>query len=144
MSEQALASIERCFGDIYDPRVEGRCDYPLVEVITIAICAILAGAQGWTDMETFGKSKEAWLKQFLNLENGIPSHDTFGDVFRMIDGDEFQRSFIHWVEAVFTVTQGEVVTIDGKTARRSHDKCIGKNAIHMVSAWASANGIVLG
>ena len=144
MSEQPLASIETCFGDIYDPRVEGRCDYPLLEVITIAICAILAGAQGWTDMETFGKSKEAWLKPFLKLENGIPSHDTFGDVFRMIDGDEFQRSFIRWVEGVFTVTQGEVVAIDGKTARRSHDKAIGKDAIHMVSAWASANGIVLG
>lgn len=144
MSEQALASIETCFGDIYDPRVEGRCDYPLLEVITIAICAILAGAQGWTDMETFGKSKEAWLKQFLKLETGIPSHDTFGDVFRMIDGDEFQRSFIRWVEGIFTVTQGEVVAIDGKTARRSHDKSIGKDAIHMVSAWASTNGIVLG
>lgn len=144
MSEQPLASIETCFGDIYDPRVEGRCDYPLLEVITIAICAILAGAQSWTDMETFGKSKEAWLKQFLKLENGIPSHDTFGDVFRLIDGDEFQRSFIRWVEGVFTVTKGEVVAIDGKTARRSHDKSIGKDSIHMVSAWASANGIVLG
>jgi len=96
------------------------------------------------DMETFGKSKEKWLKQFLKLENGVPSHDTFGDVFAMIDGDEFQRSFMRWVEGVFTVTQGEVVAIDGKTARRSHDKSIGKDAIHMISAWASANGIVLG
>lgn len=144
MSEQPIASIEACFGDIYDPRVEGRCDYPLLEVITIAICATLAGAEGWTDMEIFGKSKEAWLKQFLKLEKGIPSHDTFGDVFGMIDGDEFQHSFVRWVEGVFTVTHGEVVAIDGKTARRSHDKAIGKDAIHMVSAWASANGIVLG
>jgi len=144
MSDQPLASIEACFGDIYDPRVQKRCDYPLLEVITIAICATLAGAEGWTDMELFGKSKEPWLKQFLKLENGIPSHDTFGDVFGLIDGDEFQRSFVRWVEGVFTVTQGEVVAIDGKTARRSHDKAIGKDAIHMVSAWASANGIVLG
>lgn len=144
MSEQPLASIEACFGDIYDPRMQKRCDYPLLEVITIAICATLAGAEGWTDMELFGKSKATWLKQFLKLEKGIPSHDTFGDIFGMIDGDEFQRSFTHWVEGVFTVTQGEVVAIDGKTARRSHDKSIGKDAIHMVSAWASANGIVLG
>lgn len=144
MSESPLASIEACFGDIDDPRVQGRCDYPLLEVITIAICATLAGAEGWTDIETFGKSKEAWLKQFLKLEKGIPSHDTFGDVFGMIDGEAFQRSFMRWVEGVFTVTQGEMVAIDGKTARRSHDKSIGKDAIHMVSAWASANGIVLG
>lgn len=144
MSEQPLTSIEACFGDIYDARVQGRCDYPLVEVIPIAICAILAGAEGWTDIETFGKIKESWLKQFLKLEKGIPSHDTFGDVFGMIDGDEFQRSFMRWVEGVFTVTAGDVVAIDGKTARRSHDKSIGKDAIHMVSAWASTNGIVLG
>lgn len=144
MSEQPLTRIEACFGDIYDARVQGRCDYPLVEVIPIAICAILAGAEGWTDIETFGKIKESWLKQFLKLEKGIPSHDTFGDVFGMIDGDEFQRSFMRWVEGVFTVTAGDVVAIDGKTARRSHDKSIGKDAIHMVSAWASTNGIVLG
>ena len=144
MSEKPLASIEACFSDIEDPRVQGRCDYPLIEVITIAICASIAGAEGWTDMETFGKSKEDWLKQFLVLETGIPSHDTFGDVFGMIDGEEFQRSFMRWVERVFTVTEGQVVAIDGKTARRSHDKAIGKDAIHMVSAWAKANGIVLG
>lgn len=144
MSEKPLASIEACFSDIDDPRVQNRCDYPLIEVITIAICASIAGAEAWTDMETFGKSKENWLKQFLELENGIPSHDTFGDVFGMIDGEEFQRSFIRWVERVFTVTEGQVVAIDGKTAHRSHDKAIGKDAIHMVSAWAKANGIVLG
>ncbi len=144
MSEKPLTSINECFGDIDDPRVEGRCDYPLIEVITIAICAVIAGANGWTDVETFGKSKEAWLKQFLKLEKGTPSHDTFGDVFRMIDGEEFQRSFMRWIEGVFSVTKGQVIAIDGKTARRSHDKSIGKDAIHMVSAWASTNGITLG
>jgi predicted transposase YbfD/YdcC len=144
MSEKAIASIEACFSDIHDPRVQGRCDYSLIEILIIAICATIAGAETWTDMETFAKSKENWLKQFLKLENGIPSHDTFGDVFGMIDGEEFQRSFTRWVEQVFTVTEGQVVAIDGKTARRSHDKSIGKDAIHMVSAWANANGIVLG
>lgn len=144
MSEKPLASIEDCFGDIYDARVQGRCSYSLIEILSIAICATIAGSETWTDIETFGRSKEQWLRQFLELKNGIPSHDTFADVFAMIDGDEFQRSFVRWVESVFTVTGGQVVAIDGKTARRSHDKETGKEAIHMVSAWAKASGIVLG
>jgi len=142
--KKLLNSIEECFGDIDDPRVQGRCDYPLIEIITIAICAAVAGADTWVDVETFGKSKEAWLKRYLALENGIPSHDTFGDVFRVIQAQEFQRSFIRWVEQIFNLTKGQVVAIDGKTVRRSHNKTIGKDAIHMVSAWASTNGITLG
>lgn len=144
MSEDRVASIEACFGDMPDPRVQGRCDYPLLEIITIAICAVVAGADSWTEIETFGRSKETWLKQFLTLEHGIPSHDTLGDVFGALDADAFQRSFMRWVERVFRVTGGQVIGIDGKTARRSHDRTIGKDAIHMVSAWASANGITLG
>ena len=144
MSDSPLASIGECFGDIHDPRVQGRCDYPLIEIIMIAICAVVAGADTWTEVETFGRNKESWLKQFLPLENGIPSHDTFGDVFRLIDAEEFQRRFMHWIEQVFRVTEGQVIAIDGKTVRRSHDRTIGKDAIHLVSAWASANGITLG
>jgi predicted transposase YbfD/YdcC len=144
MNEHPLSSISTCFSDLDDPRVMGRCDYLLIEIITIAICAVVAGADGWTEIETFGKRKEAWLKQFLPLENGIPSHDTFGDVFRMLNAEAFQRSFMRWIEQVFSVTRGQVIAIDGKTARRSHDKTIGKDAIHLVSAWASANGITLG
>jgi predicted transposase YbfD/YdcC len=142
--DQLLASIAACFEDIDDPRVQGRCDYPLIEIITIAICAAVAGADTWVGVETFGKSKEAWLSQYLKLENGIPSHDTFGDVFRVIEAEAFQKRFIRWVEQTFTVTPGQVIAIDGKTVRRSHDKAIGKDAIHMVSAWASTNGITLG
>jgi predicted transposase YbfD/YdcC len=144
MNENSLASIEDCFGDLTDKRVQGRCTYPLLEIITIAICAVVAGANSWVEVETFGKSKEDWLKQFLKLEHGVPSHDTYGDVFRMIDAEEFQRSFMQWVERVFTVTKGQVIALDGKTARRSHDKGIGQDAIHMVNAWASASGITLG
>lgn len=142
--DKPLASIAACFGGIEDLRVQGRCQYPLLEVITIGICAVIAGSEGWTDVETFGKSKEAWLKQFLKLENGIPSHDTFADVFGMIDGEAFQRSFMHWIEQVFTLTQGQVIAIDGKTARRSYDQGGKKGAIHMVRAWASENGLTLG
>jgi predicted transposase YbfD/YdcC len=144
MDDKPLASIEACFGDIPDPRVQGRCAYPLLEIITIALCAVIAGSDSWTEVETFGKSKESWLGQFLVLENGIPSHDTFGDVFRALDAEAFQRSFLRWVKQVFTVTQGQVIAIDGKTVRRSHDKTNGKEAIHLVSAWASENGITLG
>jgi predicted transposase YbfD/YdcC len=144
MSDNPIASIEDCFGDLHDPRIQGRCDYPLLEIIVIAICAVVAGANAWTEIETFGKNKEKWLKQLLPLANGIPSHDTFGDVFRLIDAEAFQRSFMRWIERVFKVTEGQVIAIDGKTVRRSHDRTIGKDAIHMVSAWASTNGIILG
>ncbi len=143
MANKQIASIRECFGDIVDHRVSGRCRYHLLEVITIAICASLAGAETWVDIETFGKSKAHWLAQFLELKHGIPSHNTFGDIFAMIDGDAFQRSFARWVADVFTLTGGQVISIDGKTARRSHDKAIGKDAIHMVSAWACTNGITL-
>ena len=135
MADNPMLSIQECFDNIPDPRVQGRCMYPLLEVMTIAICAALAGAETWVDFETFGKSKAHWLAEFLKLKSGIPSHDTFGDAF--------QRSFARWVQGVFTVTEGQVISIDGKTARRSHEKAIGKDAIHMVSAWACDNGITL-
>ena len=144
MSEKPLVSIEDNFGGLTDSRVEGRCSYPLVEVITIAICAIIAGANSWVEVETFGKSKEKWLRERLKLENGIPSHDTFGDVFGMVDAEEFQSSFTRWVGQAFGATRGQVIAIDGKVTRRSHDKSISKDAIHLVSAWASGSGIILG
>lgn len=144
MNEQPAASIRQHFGEIKDERVQGRCDYPLIEIIVIAICAVIAGANSWVEVETFGKSKEAWLRQFLPLKHGIPSHDTFGDVFGMIKAEEFQRAFMHWIEAVFRVTGGQVIAIDGKTLRGSHDHSIGQGAIHLVNAWATANGITLG
>jgi predicted transposase YbfD/YdcC len=138
------ASIETCFANLSDPRVSGRCDHKLIDIIIIAICAVICNADDWVAVETFGKVNEAWLRQFLELPNGIPSHDTFGRVFAALDAEAFQTSFTRWVEAVFQVTKGQVIAIDGKTCRRSHDKGIGKEAIHMVSAWAHHNGIVLG
>lgn len=144
MEQQPFASIAACFGEIEDPRVSGRCGYPLLEIMTIAICAAVAGANSWVEVETFGNSKQDWLQQFLELKHGIPSHDTFGDVFNALDAAHFQRCFMRWIERVFSVTRGQVVAIDGKTLRRSHDKRIAKDALHMVNAWASANGITLG
>jgi predicted transposase YbfD/YdcC len=96
------------------------------------------------DVELFGKSKYQWLKQFLKLPHGIPSHDTFGRVFALLDAEQFQACFVEWVSAISDVFQGQVVAVDGKTLRRSHDKAIGKQAIQMVSAWAAENRLVLG
>lgn len=142
MSAGQLGNFEACFGELADPRMENKCDHKLMEIVIIAVCGVLCGAQGWTDIEEFGRIKEAWLRKFLVLANGIPSHNTFGRVFAMLDGAVFQQCFIRWVEQVFTISEHQVVSIDGKTLRGS--KKAGKAAIHMVSAWASANGIVLG
>jgi predicted transposase YbfD/YdcC len=144
MSNTLLNSLEDCFGDLPDPRVEGRCDHKLLDIIIIAICGVLCGADSWVGIETVGRAKESWFRQFLDLEHGIPSHDTFGYVFARINHEAFQTRFVRWVESVFRVTKGQVIAVDGKTARGSHDKAIGKAAIHLVNAWASANGIALG
>lgn len=137
-------SLEACFGSIADPRVVGRCDHQLLDIIIIAVCAVITGAESWVEVETFGQLKHEWLKTFLELPNGIPTHDTFGRVFAALDAEAFQVCFARWVEGVFVATHGQVVAVDGKTVQRSHDRTIGKEAIHMVSAWASQTGIVLG
>ena len=144
MSESLAPSLQDCFEELDDPRVTGRCDHQLIELVILAVVGVLCGADSWVGIETVGKAKEKWLKQFLDLKNGIPSHDTFGYVFSRLDGEQFQACFVRWVEGVFTVTEGQVLAIDGKTARGSYDRYTNKSAIHMVSAWASANGIVLG
>jgi predicted transposase YbfD/YdcC len=137
-------SLEECFSDLPDPRVGGRCDHKFMDIMMIAVCAALCGADSWVAVETVAKAKKDWFRMFLTLENGIPSHDTFGDVFAKIDSEAFQTRFMRWVEAVFQVTQGQVIALDGKTLRGSRDRAIGKEAIHLVNAWAVTNGIVLG
>ncbi len=144
MSGIEITSLKECFQDLPDTRVQGRCDHKLIDMIMIAVCGVICGAESWIGVETFGKAKETWLRQFLELPNGIPAHDTFGRVFASLNAEAFQQGFTRWVEAVFRVTQGQVIAIDGKTIRRSHNRMIGKEAIHIVSAWASENGLVLG
>lgn len=139
-----VAGIADHFGSVTDPRKHHSPPHNLLEMITIAICAVICGANDWVAIETFGKSKEEWLRTFLRLPNGIPSHVTFGRVFAQIEPEEFQKSFVSWIRAVSQVIEGEVIALDGKTLRRSHNRGIGKGAIHMVSAWASANRLVLG
>jgi predicted transposase YbfD/YdcC len=145
VEDAAETSISRHFAALTDPRVERTREHRLVEIVTIALCAVLCGADDWVAIETFGQAKEAWLRTFLALPGGIPSHDTFGRVFARLDPDEFRACFLAWVRDVSgpEVAAG-VVAIDGKTARRSHDRGAGKGALHLVSAWASAGGLVLG
>ena len=116
----------------------------LRDIIAIAICAVICGADSWVYIELFGKSKEEWFQTFLELPHGIPSHDTFGDVFSRLDPEQFQQCFMAWTQAVSDLIPGEVVASDGKTVRRSHDRNAGQRAIHLVSAWASANTLTLG
>lgn len=144
MRENKAVAIVEYFKDIEDPRIERRKLHKLIDIITIAVCAVICGAETWEDIELFGEAKYEWLKQFLELPNGIPSHDTFGRVFALISPVEFQNSFITWVNAISESMGREVVAIDGKTARRSYDAGKEKGAIHMVSAWATANRVVLG
>src|SRR3990172_1341865 len=144
MQEKKAVAIVEHFKDIEDPRIERGKLHNLIDIITIAICAVICGADTWEDIELYGETKHEWLKQFLELPNGIPSHDTFGRVFSIISPVEFQRSFLNWIKAISESIEREVVAIDGKTSRRSYDKSKGKGAIHMVSAWATANRVVLG
>jgi predicted transposase YbfD/YdcC len=135
--------IKEHFSGITEPRQSNK-RHQLLDIITIALCAIICGCDGWEQVEDFGEAKYEWFKTFLELPHGIPSHDTFGRVFSAIDPVEFQESFVNWMRAIQDATRGEVVSIDGKTLRRSHDRGGGQGPIHMVSAWASENQMVLG
>ena len=110
----------------------------------IALCAVLCGADNWVEIEEFGKAQREWFDRFLKLPNGIPSHDTFGRVFGMLDPEQFATCFSQWVASVSQLVQGEVVAIDGKTLRGCHDRSNGRGALHLVSAWATENRMVLG
>jgi len=129
--------------ELDDPRADNR-RHLLSDILMIAICAAICGADSWEDIQLFGEAKEGWFRTFLQLPHGIPSADTFARVFGALDPKQFQSAFTRWIESVREIVAGQVIAIDGKTARRSHDRQQGKAAIHMVSAWASANRLVLG
>jgi predicted transposase YbfD/YdcC len=142
MEEVNLRDLETIFAQVEDPRVERTKAHNLRDIIIIAICGVICGAEGWVEIEEFGKAKEAWFTQFLDLPNGIPSHDTFGRVFARIDPQQFEASFLEWVQGISKTVKG-VIAIDGKTLRRSHDEGAGKKPLHLVSAWALENRLVL-
>ena len=146
-------SISEHFATLSDPRTARGREHRLIDILTITLCAVICGADDWVAVATFGEEKEAWLRTFLALPNGIPSHDTFGRVFRLLDPDELRRCFLGWVQAVVGASAGggapgglgrQVVAVDGKTLRRSHDRGAGKGPLHLVSAWAAESGLVVG
>jgi predicted transposase YbfD/YdcC len=143
LSQHPVSLITAHFASLEDPRVDRTKEHELGNILVIAICGVICGADGWVGIEEFGNAKLNWLRTILELPNGIPSHDTFGRVFARLDPDQFQHCFLSWVQAICEVTEGEVVAVDGKTLRRSKDGTLGKDAIHMVSAWASENRLTL-
>ena len=140
-----IEGLAACFAGLADPRATRRCDHRLIDILVIAVCAVIACAESWEDIELYGRSKQAWLKSFLALPNGIPSHDTFRRVLMLVDPDAFERCFLGWVRAVFRPQEGppRQVAIDGKTVRRSFDRKHGRSPLHLVSAYATEHGLVL-
>lgn len=141
---EGRTSISEHFGSLTDPRVERTKLHRLMDIILIAVCAVISGADDWVDIEEYGEAKLEWLRGFLELPHGIPSHDTFGRVFSMIDPEQFGKCFLSWARAASQAISGQVVAIDGKSLRGSRDQANGRAAIHMVSAWATECRMVLG
>lgn len=144
MNNQSPRTLIEHFSSVADPRIDRTKRHKLIDILVISICATICGAEGWEEFALFGQAKLDWFKSFLELPNGILSDDTFRRVFARIDAAEFQHGFLEWVRSVYELTRGQVVAIDGKHSRPSYDRASGKSAIHLVSAWASENQLVLG
>ena len=140
----SIESLVRHFSVGADPRCQGKIEHRLLDIRVIAVCAVIACAESWDDIALYGRGKLAWLRTFLDLPNGIPSHDTFRRVFMLIDPDAFERGFAAWVGSLVDGFAREVIAIDGKTLRRSFDRRRERSPLHLVSAWASEQGLVLG
>jgi len=139
-----VSGLEKCFKELRDPRVQGRCDHLLIDILAIVLLAVLSSAEDWPDIELFGQRRREWLQGFLQLPGGIPSHDTFRRVLGLLDRKQFAACLFQWTQALHEATGGKVIAIDGKTARRSFRKKSGLAALHLVTAWATENGLTLG
>lgn len=144
MKQSGLSTLLISFSDMPDPRVVGRTAHDLLDILVLTVCAVVCGADDWEAVEMWGEAKLDWLREYIPLKNGIPSHDTIGRVFSAMDSATFQSCFTQWVSTICGSLVGQVVAIDGKTMRGSHDHRLGKKAIHMVSAFASGQGLTLG
>jgi len=144
MYQTSRTDIIEHFSELEDPRQRTNQEHLFIDILAIAICAAICGANDWVAVEHFGIAKRSWFESFLELPNGIPAHDTFWRVFRLLDPEQFQECFLRWIASIQQLTAGEVIAVDGKQLRRSHDAPAGKAAIHMVSAWATTNRLVLG
>src|SRR2546426_9828613 len=140
------SSFQDYFATLTDPRCPDAPNsrHQLMDMLIIAVCAVICGADGWEDIEEYGTSQAEWFATFLDLPHGIPSHDTFRRVLSRLDPEELTQCFIAWTEALSEASGGDIVSLDGKTLRHSFDQATATAAIHMVSAWASANRLVLG
>jgi predicted transposase YbfD/YdcC len=140
-----LSSFIKHFKEVKDPRVNVHNQFhKLDDILLLTVIAVICGADSWTEIEQFGKAKEEWLKGLMELPNGIPSHDTLGRVFSLLDSSELQKGFLSWISSLVETSEGELIAVDGKTLRRSYDNGNGKGAIHMVSARAVKNQLVFG
>src|SRR5918998_2195164 len=139
-----IEGLAACFTELQDPRETRRCDHQLIDILVIAVCAVIACAESWEDIELYGRSKQAWLETFLALPNGIPSHDSFRRVFMRLDPDAFEACFATWAQSLAVGLKREVVAVDGKTVRRSGSRRHEQGPLHLVSAWASGRGLALG
>lgn len=144
MPSSESAAFQDHFQDLTDPRVERTRKHPLINIVFIAVCGVLSGANSFAAIEEFGLDRRTWFARFLDLTNGIPSDDTFARVLARIDPGAFEKCLLSWMQAVQEITDHRLIAIDGKTLRGSYDRRDGKAAIHMVSAWASENTLSLG
>jgi predicted transposase YbfD/YdcC len=143
MLVMSMARLEEHFAELTDPR-RREVTYPLINVVVVAVCAVICGADDFVAIAQWGRSKRDWLAKVLDLSNGIPSHDRFNAILAALSPAEFEKCLLSWIGALHEITEGQIVPIDGKTLRRSFDAASGKAAIHMVSAWAAANHVCLG
>src|ERR687884_1779185 len=140
MSVPVNASIVEHFQTLEDPRIERTKKHPLLDILVIALCTLLTGGEGFQDMELCSKSKQVWLQTFLALPHGIPSHDTFGRVFARLNPQRFRECFLSWTRAVAQLTQGTLISLDGKTVKASFDRATASSPLHRLSAWCSEQG----
>lgn len=127
-----------------DPRAEKNRQHSLEAIVFISVCGVICGAEGWVDLHRYGLLKKEWLSKYVDLSHGIPSHDTFGRLFSLLETKEFQEFFLGWIRKIGDKSQGRIISLDGKSLRRSHDRSRGKEALHLVHAWASENHFLLG
>jgi predicted transposase YbfD/YdcC len=137
-------NIQHLFADLEDPRQAHKVRHRLEDIVLLAIFAVISNAQSWTEIQAFGEAKQDWLKQYLGLENGIPSHDTIQRVFQLLAPEVLMARFSVWTQGVMAATEGRFIAVDGKTLRGSHDQAHDQKALHLVRAWASEQGLLLG
>jgi len=144
MTESSLSDLKIHFSELPDPRVQHGIEHLLIDIVMLTICAVICGAESWVEVENYGLAKQEWLETFLDLPNGIPSHDTVERLFARLRPEALQQCFLNWVQAVFEISGGKLIAVDGKTLRGSYERGGKQGMIHMVSAWAVQHRLVLG